>query len=194
MYVSNELCQVRLTLAKYRFMSALKDMTDMLVAAVIILAVACQHTLHDIAYRLSLSLDQQMQVIRHQAIGIEEEAGLGLLFGQKLEELSVVICGMEDVAPVIAATHDMVKPSRDLNSRLSRHGRELYQRSHKSQNRMSDPVFLSVPNGSSISVSVFTDSDVGWASFSPKPKNIHTHMLAASTPMLHKIDLRIFPS
>ena len=52
----------------------LKHVPDLLVLAIVILAVAGQNSLHDSIKGIVLRLDQEMNVVRHQAIGVDRRA------------------------------------------------------------------------------------------------------------------------
>ena len=56
-----------------RLVPALKDMSDMAVAAIIVLAVPGKHAMHDPSDGFRLPFDEQVKVIRHQTICVEEE-------------------------------------------------------------------------------------------------------------------------
>ena len=52
--------------------------------------------------RVSPPLDEQVKMVRHQAVGVEEERQLLLGRGQQREELPVVLVGVEDRLPVLS--------------------------------------------------------------------------------------------
>ena len=73
MDVPYELCQVGLALTQYRLITALENMSHVLVPAVIVLAVAGQKPLHCASERLGLPLDQQVYVVGDQAISVKKK-------------------------------------------------------------------------------------------------------------------------
>ncbi len=64
-------------------LSVLERYRRRLSPAVVPLAVTGQHTLHYSPNRLASPLDQQMNVIGHQAVSIDEESSLLLLNCEK---------------------------------------------------------------------------------------------------------------
>ena len=61
--------------------------------------------LHDLSNRFRLPLDKQVNVVRHQAVGVKKKSQAFLLLRQQREKLPPVIARMKDVLPVV--------PSRD---------------------------------------------------------------------------------
>jgi hypothetical protein len=125
MDVPDELCEIGLTLAEYRLMPSMKNMINTLVPAIVILAIPGQHPLHNVPDGLSLPLDQQVNVVRHQTVSVEEKGRAVLLFCQQREEFQKVIVTVKDVLPVIAARYYMIETALNLGSQLSSHGRAL---------------------------------------------------------------------
>lgn len=66
-------------------------MPALLVLSVVVLAVGCQHSLHDAAHFIILHFDQQMKVIGHQAICVEIERELSFLLSDNVREPEIVI-------------------------------------------------------------------------------------------------------
>lgn len=77
--------------------------------------------MHDPAYWFLLSLDQQVNVVRHKTVGIEIERKPRFLRFQQSEHLGIVFVGTEDALPIVAASDYVVEAALDLDSRLSRH-------------------------------------------------------------------------
>ena len=76
-------------------------MPDPGVLAVVVLAVAGQHPLHDTANRIVLHLDQKMNVVEHQTVGVEIEGQLRFLLLKNAGEPEVVIVVPEDLSAII---------------------------------------------------------------------------------------------
>jgi hypothetical protein len=70
-YVSNQLRQIAIRLAAYRLVPSLKQVPNLLVLAIEILAVAGQQTLYDTAYLIVLPFNQKVRVVWHQAVGVK---------------------------------------------------------------------------------------------------------------------------
>ena len=79
MDVPDQFAEITIGLTEDRFVAPLKDVPDLFVFAIVILAVAGQYSLHDSAKGIVLHLDQEMDMIRHQAVGVEIEGQLGFL-------------------------------------------------------------------------------------------------------------------
>ena len=73
MDVPDKLAEISIRLAENRFVASLKEVTDLVVLSIVILTVGGQHSLHDSTDGIVLHLDQQMNVVRHQAIGVKIE-------------------------------------------------------------------------------------------------------------------------
>ena len=98
-------------------------MPDPGVLAVVVLAVAGQHSLHDAANRIVLHLnqDQEMHVVGHQTVGIEIEGPLRFLLLRNAGEPDVVVVRAEYPSAIIPTSNDVIEPSPDFDTRLSRH-------------------------------------------------------------------------
>jgi hypothetical protein len=86
MDVSHEFSEVAVGLAQYRLIAALKDVTHLLVFSVVVLAVAGKDSLHDAADWIVLHLDEQVEVIGHEAVGVKEEGELGFLIAEEASQ------------------------------------------------------------------------------------------------------------
>src|SRR6185503_19715689 len=113
MDVPDEFAEIAIGLTEDRFVAPLKHVADLFVLAIVILAVAGQHSLHDSAKGIVLHLDQEMDVIRHQAVGVEIEWQLGFLVLKDAGESEVVIVRAKDLAAIIATRDDVIEPSSD---------------------------------------------------------------------------------
>ena len=89
--------------------------------AVVVLAVAGQHSLHDAANRIVLHLNQKMNVVGHQTVGIEIEGQLRFLLLKNAGEPDVVVVRAEYLSAIIPSSNDVIEPSPDFDTRLSRH-------------------------------------------------------------------------
>jgi len=90
MYVPDQFAEIFVSLTHYGPVSTLKQVPDLLVLAVMVLAVRCEHSLHNATNRVILHLDQQVKMIRHQAICVEEEGSLRLLLTKNIREPQIV--------------------------------------------------------------------------------------------------------
>jgi len=120
--VTHKLGQVAIRLAENRLVAALKNVADLLVLAIVILAVAGQHSLHYAADWSVLHLDQQMYVIGHQAIGVKVEGEFRFLLCKKVNEPQMIIVGAEYLTAIIPASDDVIEPSAYFDSWSPGHG------------------------------------------------------------------------
>jgi len=97
-------------------------MADLLVLSIVVLAIGCKYSLRDPAERVVLHLDQEMDVVWHQAIGVKIERQLRFLERQDIGEAEIIRIGAEDFSTVIAAGDDGIEPSGDFDSWFARHG------------------------------------------------------------------------
>jgi hypothetical protein len=67
-------------------------------------------------------LDQKMNMVRHQNIGIEEKGATVLIAFQKVEVFLEVGGAFKDFLPLIASCDDVIKGSLKLNPWLPCHG------------------------------------------------------------------------
>lgn len=70
-------------------------------------------------------LDNQVQVVRHQAAGMDLPAGLGAGLARGVDEALAVLVVFEDGFAAVAAIHDVVKGPRVLDAQLARHDDRL---------------------------------------------------------------------
>ena len=105
-----------------RFVASLKQMADAPISFRIPIGVAREPMLHasrQVGFR---SLQQQMDVIGHPAIGKHFPSGPSDLFLQSTRQAIVVAIIMEERATSITPSDNVVDRARKLNTRLSRHG------------------------------------------------------------------------
>ena len=71
MNVAEQSEQILLLVADDRFVPALEKMTDLAIAAIEILGIGLLQSLHEFAQRCRTRLDEQVDVIGHEAVGID---------------------------------------------------------------------------------------------------------------------------
>jgi hypothetical protein len=123
--VPDKLSQVLIALAEYRLVTPLEQVTRLSVLAIVILAISGQESLHDPADGVILPLDQQMDVIGHQAVRIKVEGQPRFLVAELEEEFAVVVVRSKDELAIVASCDDVVEPSLDFESRLAHRGSSL---------------------------------------------------------------------
>ena len=89
------------------------------------LCVDTVEKLHALGEVCSWCLDEQMVVVRHQAVCVTDPTEPGDHTTQHIEELKTVAVSLEDLRPGIAATRDVIegsfvldaqRPGHDVNS------------------------------------------------------------------------------
>jgi hypothetical protein len=98
--------------------------------------------MHDATDWSCLSLDQQVHMIGHQAVSIEEEWQSTLLNFKEGKKLLIVIRRVEDPASIVAARDHMIETAFDINSRFARHGTRMLKRGFHVVNASTLPRYL----------------------------------------------------
>lgn len=121
MDVAHKLQQITLAVTQNGFVPALKEMPNLSIPPVIVSGIAKLQVLHDLGKRYSSNLRQQMDVIPHQYVGIQLPAVSGLyLLEQRKVSLTVSII-VENHLTLVSTTDDVIKSSREMNTRFPRH-------------------------------------------------------------------------
>jgi hypothetical protein len=103
-------------------MPALQQVADPKIAAIVVLTVTRQEPVHDPANRVRLSLNQQVNVISHQAVSMQKEREFSLLHREQRQELLIVRGRIEYLPAIIAASNDVIKTTLDFGAFSSGHG------------------------------------------------------------------------
>jgi hypothetical protein len=77
--------------------------------------------MHDPPHRLRPALDQEMNVVGHQAVRVDVEMKLPFPGPEQEQELVIIVGGVEDVLAVVPPYYQMVKPAFDFEPRSSCH-------------------------------------------------------------------------
>ena len=86
-------------------------MADLSVAQIEVLGVGLLHTLHESGERRVSGLDQQMDVIGHQAVGVDAHLALRTVLLQPIQVRLVIHIASKRLAPLVAADNDVVEQS-----------------------------------------------------------------------------------
>ena len=70
-------------------------------------------------------LDDQMKVVFHQTIGVNQEAGLSARLGQRLEKIVAIPLIQKDRLALVSPAHDVINRPRIFDAHLARHKRIL---------------------------------------------------------------------
>ena len=85
MDVFNEAEEIGITVAQEGLVPSLEEMADGPVSSIEILGVRLAHALHDLGQGNLLRLDQQMNMIVHEDVGVDAAVGAVLVDGKELE-------------------------------------------------------------------------------------------------------------
>src|SRR5437899_2190974 len=80
------------------------------------------HAVHEIGLG---SFHHQMEVITHQAPGVDLPVGPGTSLGQSFQKQFAIFVVEENVLAMIAAIHEVINGAWVLNSELSGHGNRV---------------------------------------------------------------------
>jgi hypothetical protein len=133
--------EVAVLLHKYSLVSAAKQLPVfpvMPVEALGINPIYMTHATGDIAVR---SLNQQVVMVGHQAIGRHPEIPSLRRFLKNFYECLIVMTGQKDVLSPPATVHDMIPSSRIFYAQRSRHNKLITNCSLKVNSRL-DPIFI----------------------------------------------------
>ena len=109
-------------------MPVLEEMAHASIPPIIVVTVTSQQPMHDLSDGVCLSFDQQMKVVGHQAVGIEEERQPGLLTRQEGKKLLVVRGRIKYPAAIIATREHVIKTALDFSATLASHERRILVR------------------------------------------------------------------
>ena len=96
-------------------------MADFTIAAVKVLRVGLLEPLHEFAQGRRAGFQEQVHVIRHQAVGIDPEAEFGAIKIQPCEVGSIVVVCKKSFASLIAARDDVVEQTEGKDSGTAGH-------------------------------------------------------------------------
>ena len=121
MNIADKFRQILIGLTQDRLVATLQQVSDIAISPIVILTIPAQQPVHDPAYWILLALDQQVNVVKHEAVGIEIERKPRLLRFQQSEHLRIILVRTEDALPIVAASDYLVEPALDFDSSFARH-------------------------------------------------------------------------
>jgi len=86
------------------------------VALVVVASETVKQILHDLGERVACHLEKEVNMVRHQNIGVEREGVPFLSLLQKELELKVVTSIPKDGLALVASADDMVEGSRKMDA------------------------------------------------------------------------------
>src|SRR5512143_41498 len=96
-------------------------MTNPFVLPAVVSTVRSEQSMHYSAQCVFSHFDNQVDVIGHQAVSVEEEGQPGLLPDEQEEYPVVVVVGTEGKLSIVAACEDVVEAAFDFNPQFSSH-------------------------------------------------------------------------
>ncbi len=121
MNVSNERKKIFITVTEQGFIPSLKNMTHLVVLSVEILSIGQVDSLHDFGERDISSFYQQMDVVRHEDIRVENEAFLFFVAPDSCKVCSPIFVIDKDILSLVTPDDDVVEGSWEFNTVWSCH-------------------------------------------------------------------------
>ena len=116
---------MRLLLNDDRLETTLEDVARAVVPPVEVLGIAGIQGMHPPRERRTSRFQQEVVVVSHQAIRVEEPGLIGDDGGEKIQKLTAIGGVAKDWSPFMAAAGDVVQRSRELQAKGSRHMHSL---------------------------------------------------------------------
>jgi hypothetical protein len=113
--------QMRLSLDEDGFEPALEDVPGPFMPAVEMLGVKAVQGLHSPAQRRARRLHQEVVVVSHQAIRVEEPGLVSDDRGEEVQKMAAIRLVAEDRSAFVSTAGDVVQRSRELQAKWSRH-------------------------------------------------------------------------
>ncbi|BCR06012.1 hypothetical protein DESUT3_30810 [Desulfuromonas versatilis] len=122
MNVAHQFKQIAVGIDQQGLVSALKEVPGLLPLSVAELGIAEAKILHDSGKWHIIDLDNEVQVVAHQAKGMDPMAKpFGPLLQEEVEATAVRLVEKDFLAR-IASEYDMIDSAGKMNTRFSRHG------------------------------------------------------------------------
>jgi len=100
--------KIALLVNQYGLVSSLEQMAASFPLAIDVCCIGAVLLVHDLAQISRGCFDEQMVVVGHEDIAMEDEAKLFLTFMQIFHEFPVIGFGKENLAPFVAASSYMI--------------------------------------------------------------------------------------
>jgi hypothetical protein len=117
--------QLRLLLNDDRLEATFEYVTSAVVPTVEVLGIASVQGMHPPRERRTSCFQQEVVVVSHQAIGVEEPGVIRDDGGEKNQEMAAIGGFTKDRSPFMAAAGDVVQRSRELQAKGSGHMHSL---------------------------------------------------------------------
>src|SRR3990172_12124935 len=123
--ISDQSQEILIPIAEKGLVPSLKEMAYFAVLPIEVAGIGEIQKLHDLRQRRFRCLDEQVEVIGHQDVGVEDKTALLLIMPESAEILASVLIVKENVLLLIAPGYHMVERSGKLYARRSCHGKIL---------------------------------------------------------------------
>jgi hypothetical protein len=144
MEIAYQFQEIGVAITEDRLVAPLKHMPGLVVVSVVVLAIGELERLHGSRQRDRAGLQQQMEVIGHQHIGIERTAVTRAIAGKPFE----IGCGIgivvEDDGPAVPAGYHMIEGAGEIDTRFTCHRAGAYAADDNKSILMPEPL-LDVP-------------------------------------------------
>src|SRR5437660_9664001 len=107
--VTHQFGQITIAFTEDGLVSLLEKMAHPPITAVVVVTVTSQEAVHNLPNVICLSFDQEMKMVCHQAIGVEEERQTDLLPSQQRKELVIVSRRIEYPAAIVTAREHVIE-------------------------------------------------------------------------------------
>jgi hypothetical protein len=124
MNVPDQRQQVLIPVTDDCLISALKEVADLVVNAIEVQRVGLLQALHELGERGAGCFHQQMDVVGHQAVRIDDHPILFAIPGQTIEVSLVVTRAQEGFLTLVSPDNDMIKEPRGEHSGAACHAQE----------------------------------------------------------------------
>lgn len=122
MEIAHQFQQVGVAIAENRLIAPLKHVAGLVVSAIVVLAVCELQRLHRPRERMGSGLQQQMDVVGHQDVGMEGDAVSAAIAFEALQIAGVIFGIMKDRCPLVATDDHMIEGAWKIDARLASHG------------------------------------------------------------------------
>jgi hypothetical protein len=119
--VSDQLEQVSVDIDEPRSVAALEEVSSRSEPSLVVTSVAAGYAMHQSTERRFGHLREQMQMIAHPAVSMQSRTKAREDLADDLIEARAIAARVEDALPVVAPQHDVIDPSRNVQSGAPRH-------------------------------------------------------------------------
>lgn len=125
MDVTDQFQQISLPITQDRLIPALEEVSNAPIPSVVVLRVSKLYPLHDLGQGNLLSLDEQVDVVGHQHVGIKLKVAPLSVMLYSLKVGSAVLIVSKDVLALVASGDDMVESTCKFNPWFPCHAQNL---------------------------------------------------------------------